>query len=233
LSASVVAAGAFLLTPPIAPVGPPVDEGAVVVVDPTGQPLGGGGSATEFSLRLPDGAACPGDSASGNWLVQSFLIPVADDPGTIKYGVIGPEGTQFPLYAFDTRPFAHQITHVSDTAGAPGIIAAVPALSFAVFPPGYIPAGEYRIGIACTYFRQTARYWDTELTIVDAPDDVPSQFVWRVPNAPSDAPIASTSSNSGSNTNLWVIVGAIGLGATAAGWLIVQRRPRATPSTSP
>ena len=44
-----------------------------------------GGSATEFSLALPDGAACPGDSATGNWRVQSFLVPAADDPGTFTY----------------------------------------------------------------------------------------------------------------------------------------------------
>ena len=168
---------------------PPVDAGAVEIITPQGEPLSSGGSSTLYSLRLPDGAACPGDSASGNWLVQSFLIPEGDDPGAIEYGVIGPKGTQFALFAFDTRPFVHQLTQVSSNAGDPGVIPLLPALTFSVFEPGYIPAGNYRIGIACTYYRATARYWDTEIVIEAQPDDVPAQLTWRAPGAaPFDPP---------------------------------------------
>ena len=49
---------------------PPVDAGAVEIITPQGEPLESGGSSTLYSLKLPEGASCPGDTASGNWLVQ-------------------------------------------------------------------------------------------------------------------------------------------------------------------
>jgi hypothetical protein len=199
--------------------GEPVDEGSVVVVTPDGVPMDNGGSATPFSLLLPEGAACPGDSASKNWYVQSFLIPVDDDPGTIEYGVIGPEGDQFPLYAFDTRPYAHQLTRVSSSPDDPGVIPLLPELTFSVFPPEYIPAGEYRIGIACTFFRQTARYWDTEIVIARDPTDEPAQITWRLPAAePYVAP---------SESRPWLVVVLIGVGLAALGvFFALRRQPR-------
>ncbi len=173
--------------PPIPGGGSPVDEGAVVVTDPNGRPISGGSSSTLYSLDLPDGAACPGDSAAQNWYVQGFLIPSGDDPGAIEYGVIGPEGSQFPLFAFDTKPYAHQLTQVSATVGGPGIIPTLPALTFGVFAPGDIAPGTYRIGVACTFFRQTARYWDAEIVIESDPADQPAGLRFTVSDAPDGA----------------------------------------------
>ncbi len=209
---------------------PPVDEGSAEIITPQGEPMTSGGSTTLFSLRLPDQASCPGDSASGNWLVQSFLIPAGDDPGAIRYGVAGPEGSQFPLYAFDSRPYAHQNTRVSSSPDAPGVIPQSPAFNLAVFAPGDVPAGSYTIGIACTYFRQTARYWDTEIVIEANADDRPAQLTWRVPDA---APFEPPSD--GSTTRNLTIAG-IAVALAAAAVLLWQSRtasPSISPSSSP
>jgi hypothetical protein len=136
--------------------------------------------------------------------------------------VIGPEGTQFPLYAFDTRPYAHQLTQVSATPDAPGIIPRLPALTFGVFAPGDIPAGTYRIGVACTYFRQTARYWDTQIIIEDDPSEPTTGIRFRVPDAP-DSAVFAESSKGGSR---WFILAGV-LGACAIAVVVWgARRPR-------
>jgi hypothetical protein len=177
--------------------GPPVDGGTVTVVSASNaeRPLSEGTSSTIFTLRLPEGATCPGDSEHDQWRIQSFIIPVGDDPGGLTYDDIGPEGPGlFALYAVDENPYVHVLLESNAAAGSPGRIAAVEPLSFAVFPPGTLPAGDYRIGLACTYFRHTALYWDTEFTLVADPEDQPGQLTWSVPGAPS----ASTSSGGSS-----------------------------------
>ena len=216
--------------PPIPGGGQAVDEGSVVVTDPNGAPLAGGNGATLYSLDLPEGASCPGDSASQNWFVQGFMIPAGDDPGAIRYGVIGPEGSQFPLYAFDSRPYAHQVTRVSATPDGPGIIPDLPALTFGVFAPGAIPPGAYRIGVACTYYRQTARYWDTEISIEADPSDAVTGIRFRVPEAPEGAVIAGT----GGGVSPWfVLAGALGIAAVAAlFWSARRARPTSPHPTS-
>jgi hypothetical protein len=210
----------------------PRDAGSVVVTDPQQRPLSEGASATLFSLDLPDGAACPGDTANDDWRVQGFMIPVDDDPATIRYGVIGPEGEQFPLFAFDTRPFAHQFTEVAAAPGEPGVIPALPALTFGVFTPGDVPPGTYRIGVACTFFRQTADYWDTEIVIELDPSDELAGFRWSVPNAP-DGAIDAT--DTGGGVSGWLLLAA-GLGGAAAllalaGVVAGRRRAGTTDST--
>lgn len=215
-------------------VGPPVDEGSVIVTTPDGTPLSGGGSATPFTVVLPEGATCPGDSASDDWRVQTFMIPVGDDPGSIEYGFAGPEGTQFPLFAADTRPYAHQLLPVNAGPGLPARIPAVPPLTFTIFPADAIALGEYRIGVACTFFRLTAKYWDTEIVLTASADDTPSQFVWTVVDAPAGAVQGSTSGeDSGTSTLFIVAVGAAVVATAAAGIFLIRRRHSALPSAPP
>lgn len=156
--------------------------GDAVVVDSLDLdvPLSEGGSAAIFTLRLPDGASCPGDSANDQYRIQSFVVPAADDPGTLRYEEIKPVGAgRWALYEVGTRPYAQALTDLNDGEGRPGRIGGIPPLSFAVFPPGELPDGRYRVGIACTLARATERFWDTELVLTAVPDDEPGQLRWR------------------------------------------------------
>jgi hypothetical protein len=183
-------------------------EVVVVEADNLAKELTGGGSATVFTLRLPDGASCPGDSANDQYRVQSFIVPSADDPGIFTYGSIKPDGEgRWALYGVDTRPFVHALTERNDGAGLPGRIGGLPPLSFAVFPPGELPEGAYRIGVACTRFRKTERYWDTELMLLTGPDDEPGQLRWH---------LASVDPSSGDGSS-----GATGLALVAAAAALV------------
>lgn len=156
-------------------------EAVVVSVPDTSERLSEGGSATVFTLRLPDDASCPGDSANDQYRVQSFIVPVADDLGALTYETIKPEGDgRWALYDTDTRPVVHALTEPNNGGGQPGRIGGIPPFSFAVFPPGELPDGTYHIGIACSLFKETVRHWATQLVLTAAPADEPGRLRWRL-----------------------------------------------------
>ncbi len=199
----------------------PSDAGSVEFVDPTSrEPITSGDSNTPFVLRVPADSVCPGDSANDDWRVQSFLIPATDDPATLQYGVIGAEGDgQFAVYSLQTRPYVDTLTEANGAAGLPGRIPETVALSFGVFPAGTLTETRYRIGLACTLFRETAVYWDTEIELTSAPEVEPGQFRWTV----AGAPVAEESD--GGSSGLYALVA---LGAVAVVGLLVVRWRRSS-----
>jgi hypothetical protein len=171
---------------PVSPAFAADDLGEVVILDEQGEVFSNGASATAFALRLPADATCPGDSMHDQWRVQSFVVPTGVDIGSLKYGVIGPEGEhQWALFGVDTRPIAQRLTPPNATAGQPAQLGAFGLLSFGVLSPGMLPGGTYRLGIACTLFGETAHYWDTEIVVEDRSADLPAGFTWRLPESPS------------------------------------------------
>lgn len=187
-----------------------------------------GGSATEFSVRLPDGASCPGDSANDGYRVQSYLVPTTVAPAEITYDGLGPTPNTYrdyptfrqPLYDTSTRPFASAQTAEAAAPGQAGAIVSIPSLTFAVYGPGELPPGRYRAGIACTLDNQPVRYWDTELVLTLAPDDKPAGITWRLANA--------TAAVTGSNgpAGVTAIAAVVVVVAVAAGALYARRRRR-------
>jgi hypothetical protein len=205
-----------------------VDLGEVVPIDSAHRTtvLAGGVSATVFELQLPVGATCPGDSLHDQWRVQSFIIPAGDEPGDIVYGVNGPEGTdQYALYEVSTSPYTDILLRGNEVGGRPGEIAAVPPLSFAVFPPGTLPAGRYRMGLACTYFRATAQYWDVEMDVSNDPDDEPGHMTWRLVDPPAGAALPATRVDDSTNWSLPAAITAAVVVLAGALWWRTRRRP--------
>ena len=221
----VIAASAFTSSSALAAEAAVPDGGGAIVVSATARDteINAGDETTEFSLSLPDGAACPGDSANDQWRVQSFIIPAAEDPRTIKYGTIGPEPVgkgHYAQFVVDTRPYVHQLTRSNLLAGQPGVIAPLPPLNFSVVAGERIPSGRYRIGVACTYFGATARFWDTEI-VINASDDVGGRGLdWRLASVPEAAITPRDES-----TN-WSIPVAAALAAAALAGLLWWRRAR-------
>ena len=197
----------------------PVDAGDVTVIDGADRQLevGRGGSAALFSLRLPESSTCPGDSLHDQWRVQSFMVPVDVDVTQLQYGVIGPEGEQqYALYDERTKPFVNELTRANEVAGQPGFIGDIPVFSFGLFPPGTVAPGTYRIGLACTLLRETAKYWDAEIVIEAAADDQPAGLTWSVvggPDVESSGPSAAAGAPFPVSTVLIVVaVVAFGIG---------------------
>jgi len=66
-------------------------------------PLASGGSATLFTVTLPSGAACTGDTANGGYHVYSYLVHAGTDVTTVTfvnfpsqgYGFVDNSGTYY------------------------------------------------------------------------------------------------------------------------------------------
>lgn len=170
-----------------------------------GTPLTSGGSATPFAMTPPTGAACSGDSATGGYRVQSFMVPSTVDVSTLTFNASGPipsgSGASYrqPMYSSTGTPFVNKTTGAST-----GALAGLPTFSFAFLPDAtatFLPVGTYTIGYACTLGpagpTQLDKYWTAQITISAAPSD-PLGIAWAIAVAPP--PTTSTSSTTSTST---------------------------------
>lgn len=154
-----------------------------------GMPLLGGGSATPFSLGIPVGAQCPGDSAEGGYRVQGYFVSESYSPISLQFGSNGPVPVSMgsrvlqPLFdASTTASYANIQTAKADVPKGPGLLVSLPAFNFAVFSKGNIIPGVYNLGVACTLGpasrTQVKRVWNARLTMqVDESDPVGVRWV--------------------------------------------------------
>lgn len=160
-----------------------------------GKPIASGSGSTSFSFVLQSGSECQGDSANDNYRIQSFVIPEVVDPFSLKFESTKPSGDgNWALYDVNTRPYVHDLTSIADRPGRPGKIDAIPQLSFAVFPPGTLKPGIYRIGIACSLSNESTRVWETLVNIEDDQSDSPAKLRWEITDG-TDSPSNSNSSS--------------------------------------
>lgn len=147
-----------------------------------------GTSGTTFTLTPPAGAACPGDSATGGYRWTTFMVPRTVDVSQLTYtalGPVAPAGVTFakPLYSNTGSPVTAKTTGVGD-----GLLTGIPTFGFGNYTAGQVPAGEYKIGFACTLSNVTEKYWETALTVAtNASTGGTGQFDWKygwVPAAP-------------------------------------------------
>lgn len=175
-----------------------------VVVPPgtaaAGQPLAAGGSATAFALVPPEGAACSGDSATGGYRVQTYMVPASVDLDTLTFGLTGPvpstTGANYrqPLYTSAGSSWVNKTTAVNT-----GLLIGLPILSFEWIGSdgtAVLPAGSYNLGFACTKGAASAtqldKYWNVQFTIAAAAADVPAGLTWSVAAA---VPITTTTTS--------------------------------------
>jgi hypothetical protein len=155
---------------------------------PTGLQLspGLGDSSTEMTLSLtsPDNV-CPGDTATGNYRWNTFMAPSSVDVGTLTYNNQGPIS---PAAGVTVRPLFTAIGGSSlvnrSTAVQTGQIVGTSTVSFAVFGPGDIAPGSYKIGYACTkppalgQPAQTERFWQVQIVVTQSATGGPAQIAW-------------------------------------------------------
>jgi len=178
-------------------VGPAVDLGDVGIVksDDPDSLVRSGKAATEFRVLLPAGATCPGDSATGQWRIQTFMVPDGADVGSLTYAGAGPTGeNQFPLYTGDAaqRSWTNKVLPANTGTDPATPVPALPIFSFAAVSVVKVAEGPYRIGVACTLFGATAQYWDARIEVSGSALGNQSAFRWSVldlaPPPPSSGP---------------------------------------------
>lgn len=167
-----------------------------------------GDSATEISFNLTSpNNACPGDSATGDFRWQTYMVPASVDAATLTYnsnsGVIPPAGVTFagPMYAFTGQDPAIN----GNTAVSTGQIINVPTLGFGVYLPGDVAPGRYKVGFACSkppapgQPAATERYWQQIIVVTASATGGPAQFTWAV-----EAPSANTTTTTVAPTSTTV-----------------------------
>jgi hypothetical protein len=201
-------------------------EGDVQTVDGVqrAKTVASGGSVTEFSLEPPPSSTCPGDSEHDSWRVQTFLVPSTVDPGTLVWA-LGPRSDNaivYSMYDTFTQPVIEGLLIRNEASGEPARMGTLPGMNFAGFvPKGSLTPGEYRVGIACTWFGATGKYWDTEIILTADDGDEPAGLTWRLANAPDTA---LASSDDGGFPWIYLAIGAVVI--AALGWFLVQRAQR-------
>lgn len=161
------------------------DSNSIVVVagngSNAGKQIAEGKGSTSFSFILQGKSECQGDSAEGNYRIQSFIVPQTVDPKTLTFESTKPAGEgNWALYDVNTRPYVQDFTSVAVVPGNPGRIDSIPQLSFAVFPPGTLAPGLYKMGIACSLMNDATRIWETTIEISEDASDSPANIRWTV-----------------------------------------------------
>ncbi len=184
------------------------NAGAVILVTPPGStvpgaPLTSGASATIFAMAPPSGASCPG-SATGTtpYRWQTFMVASSVDPAALTFAT-GPNsvGSAFvgPMYDSVGNP----INNKNPSASPLGLISGIPTMSFGAFTPGMVPAGDYKVGFACTTAGATVKFWSTTITVTTAAGDSPAGFTWSIGGSVSTTTTvgqATTTSAAGATT---------------------------------
>ena len=183
-----------------------VDSNSIVVVagdgPNAGKQIADGTGSTSFSFILQGKSECQGDSAEGNYRIQSFIVPQTVDPKTLTFESTKPAGEgNWALYDVNTRPYVQDLTSVAVAPDKPGRIDSIPQLSFAVFPPGTLAPGVYKMGIACSLMNDATRIWETTIEISEDASDSPANIRWAV--------IGGATSETESNPTLLLALGVV------------------------
>jgi hypothetical protein len=186
-------------------------------------PLDSGGSATDFSVTLPQGAKCPGDTAHDGYHVFSYLVPRRVSPTQVSFKGIVPS-KYFGFIALGEYYFG-----AADTAPFTDLVVNIPAFFvFSRFTPAQLfTAGAKRSswdgGIACVDVKgHVTNYWSTSFVFTASSSD-PGGFTWAVANPGRDA---VTPSN---GFPTWLLLVLVGVTLVAAGfvfWLGQRSSPR-------
>jgi hypothetical protein len=207
------------------------EMGVATIRSRSGEPIEGGGSATEFTIDLPDGAECPGDSTNDEFRVGSYMLPATLSPFDVEWTGEGPEpyglgdydSFRQPLYDDLTAGYSSKLLAENEEPGQPGQILDFPAFTFDVYEPGMIPDGRYNVGIICTYFLDVTTAWNAVIEVETDTSDAPAQIRWTI--VEGSAPAESSSNDL---LLVGVVVGGV---VTVAAAVFLLLRNRSTPGT--
>jgi len=193
-----------------------VAVGSAQIIHGDGSALRSGGSQTTFSVALPQGARCPGDSTKSPWYrAYSFMVPKGVDPASITFkGGYPDKGLGF----INGGAYYGAINVARDT----GQVIEIPTdfsigrFSAADVLPNGANTATWSVGLACaTNAGDLSNYWGTDMTFTAARSD-PHGFTWT-----SARSGVSSGKSSSLSTGPLIVVGAL---AAALAALALRRR---------
>jgi hypothetical protein len=147
-----------------------VNAGSLTVASASGAPITTGNATTSFNLVPPSTAACSGDTATGQYRVNSYIVPASVDPSTLTWNSAGPvpvgQGATLrqPLFSATNSPLVNAATALNT-----GAISAALGSPFSVSTfqdaggPTFLPDGNYNVGLACTLAGAEDKFWNVVL----------------------------------------------------------------------
>lgn len=189
-----------------------VETTSVALLEPSTEALlTAGGSATQFVFDMPGGARCPGDSASGGYRVQGFMLPSTTPLSNVHFSTSGPS-SGLPLFAMGSPLIDH------NTAMNTGVVVGLPAFDFRVLAEANVAPGSYVVGIACTQHGRPTTAWQGTIDLSADASDQPAHLRWTVEptamgktasgatatSAASSSPVTSSSSQTATSVSALV-----------------------------
>jgi hypothetical protein len=187
------------------------------------------GSTTQFTVTLPTGAACSGDTATDGYHVYSYLVPQNTNVANVTF--VSQPSTGYGLFK-STGGYVGPI----NTAPTTGVIPSLPnnlEWGPAVTSHSWLSAlldnggtsGVWEAGVACANASGVVTdYWNTEITFTSNGSD-PDGFVWSgVPGDP----------NNGANPEVpyAIVLPVLAVGVLGGSILIRRRRSARVGSSS-
>jgi hypothetical protein len=163
-------------------------DGTATIANPgNDSALASGGSATQYTLTLPAGASCTGDTATDGYHVFSYLVREGTSPAAISFASGLPaDYPDAPTGLFDSTGNYYGPANTAVSTGQivsiPGNLEFAPMLSRGLSLSKLLytgsTSGVWEAGIACANSTgAVSDYWNTEVTFTSSGSD-PNGFVW-------------------------------------------------------
>jgi hypothetical protein len=177
--------GGTALTMGVAPAGASTLGGTATIANPSNNTaLPSGGSTTTFTVNLPAGAACDGDTATGGYHVYSFLVQAGTDITSATfnnfpsqgYGFVDNTGTYYG--PANTAINTGQIISIpTNFQWGPLVVSDGGALALSdLLYSG--TSGDWDAGLVCANSSgHVADYWTTPVLFTASNSD-PNGFTW-------------------------------------------------------
>ena len=200
---ALIAAGSMILAfEHTAAAATPTYSGAATIADGSSDATElSGGSASLFTFNLPAQAACPGDTTTGGYLVDTYLVPEATIVSSLSFSG-GFPSVGYALYdSSNNKAWAAE-----NTATGTGQIISIPnSFEFGAQVGHSKPtltnllanSGVWEAGIACELNGALTDYWNTEVTFTTSSSD-PGGFTWT--QVPGDQTTPTTTTTTTTTT---------------------------------
>jgi hypothetical protein len=171
-------------------------NGTATIANPAnGNPLPSGASTKPFTVTLPSGASCSGDTANGGYHVYSYLVHAGTDITTVTFVNFPSQGYGFVDNTGTYYGPANTAINTGQIIGIPNNFQWAPLVTTA---GGSLPVSEilysgssglWEAGLVCANSTgHVVDYWNTEVTFTSSNSDA-NGFTWAaVPGPPAQAP---------------------------------------------
>jgi len=179
--ASVLVVGSAIWS--VAPAGASTLDGTATITNPSLVPISSGGSTTEFSVALPAGADCSGDTATDGYHVYSYLVQQGTSITGITFTTHPSEGlglvnnTGVYYGPVNTAINTGQIISIPTNFEWAPLLSDGATLAQLLYSGS---SGVWEAGLACANSSGVLTdYWNTQVTFTASGSD-PNGFVFSV-----------------------------------------------------